>query len=317
MDSINIFSPTIRDDVPFIKNLNVWSKVVQIDQKSLSSYGRNFNSSLIRWKGSLYLCYRSGHYYAKCFIVKLSEDYIPEKSQEIIISHELANSGLDDPRLIVFQNKLHVVITGIADLRGNRSSNLLVCELDEDFRTVKIEYFHYNLRDQFEKNWQFFEYQNSLYSVYSISPHLILRCHHGSADYAYLSDPLMMWTGGHLRGSTPPVKINNEYYSWMHGCVDTPGRRYYNIGLYAFNAYPPFQITRITPNPILWGDPETRSSEMIMNNHAIIFPCGAIFEDGLWKLSMGIHDHYLEIREFRHFELKYQMAKVPLSFKRK
>jgi predicted GH43/DUF377 family glycosyl hydrolase len=82
-------------------------------------------------------------------------------------------------------------------------------------------------------------------------------------------------------------------------------RRYY-MGAYAFEAQPPFRVTRVTPEPILVGsidDPWWEGKPLV------VFPCAALLSHGLnpdyfiWTVSLGVNDLASARIEIPHFRL--------------
>ncbi len=149
-----------------------------------------------------------------------------------------------------------------------------------------------------EKNWQFFGHDGQHYAVYSISPHIVLRIEGNSASVAYSTPNQMPWTGGYLRGGTPQVRHGNEFISFFHGGEEEPGRRVYNVGAYAFQTEPPFAVTRMTPDPILWPD-EKDVQLKAWGKSLVVFPAGAIIRNDRWCVSAGFADQRTEILEWR------------------
>ena len=98
------------------------------------------------------------------------------------------------------------------------------------------------------------------------------------------------WIFGEPRGGTPPVLIGSEYWSFFHSSLPWAGKgklRHYHMGVYAFEAKPPFRITRMTSRPILSGSHRDVLAE---KKPLVVFPCGAIIKDGEWTVSLGVND---------------------------
>lgn len=256
--------------------------------------GESFNCSLLRHRGRLLLAYRTGWAGADVHVAELSgPDYTPGPSTTLGLVHHKASWGREDPRLFVFRGRLHVAFIGVEGPQGPTSQ--LYARLRDDLSVERVFYPHYAGRREWEKNWGFFEHNEELYAVYSIAPHKIL---HVSGDKAYPFTERrtnFLWTGGELRGGAPPCLVGDEFVSWFHGAKQVGGRRRYNVGVYTFQAWPPFRPRQMTPDPLLWADPIDCPPNVWAD---VVFPSGAELEGDTWVVSSGIHDRWCEIHEW-------------------
>ena len=60
------------------------------------------------------------------------------------------------------------------------------------------------------------------------------------------------------------------------------------MGAYAFEAKPPFKITRMTKKPILSGSQEDPWQEGLP---LVVFPCGAVLQSNKFLVTMGVNDY--------------------------
>jgi len=145
-----------------------------------------------------------------------------------------------------------------------------------------------------EKNWLWFFHNGELHLLYQADPHTIIRFNEKYEQvqtYETTTEGRFPWDYGIPRGGTPPVLAGdgNEYWTYFHSSLPTfdKYRRRYYMGAYAFEASPPFRITKITPEPILAGsscDPWDERKPLV------VFPCGSILKDDSWTITMGIND---------------------------
>lgn len=165
-------------------------------------------------------------------------------------------------------------------------------------------------RPRNEKNWLWFYHDGRAHCVYMTQPHEVVRFWDGLSEpeRVYKTDGVSdrWWRFGHPRGGTPPVRIGDEYWSFFHSSTrwaesPTPGRNRYHMGAYAFEAKPPFKITRFSRYPILTGSPKDPWSP---NQPLVIFPCGALLKDGTWLVSMGVNDMASAWIEIPHSDLE-------------
>lgn len=155
-----------------------------------------------------------------------------------------------------------------------------------------------------EKNWLWFEHDGQLHLIYMTEPHEVVQWFGESYGQVYETDfPLgysEIW--GHPRGGTPPVRIGDEYWSFFHSStVWRDPKRRYHMGCYAFEAKPPFRITRCSSRPICSGsmkDPWWDGQPLV------VFPCGAIFRNGQWFVTLGINDMVSGWMEIPHADLE-------------
>jgi predicted GH43/DUF377 family glycosyl hydrolase len=281
-------------------------RIVRISREGLASVGgvHFFNGSVIRYKGRLLFAYRTGWAGSEVAVAELNENYEVLQSRILPLRHDSATVGREDPRLFLHHNRLHVSFVGVKRIRGAIATNQLFARISDDLHVEDVFAPSYLRRKAWEKNWTFFEYLGALYAVYEVLPrHRILLVRGGAAGGGYSTSTSWEWTGGHLRGGAPPVLVGDEYICWVHGAADAPhpmtmnGRRRYSVGIYAFEAKPPFRVTRVTKDPILWADP-TICPDPAAIWADVVFPAGAIFENDMWKVSLGVHDRWNEIHEW-------------------
>lgn len=157
-----------------------------------------------------------------------------------------------------------------------------------------------------EKNWLPFFHDGVLHLVYRFAPHIVIApyAQNGVALVEYRTATNDTWKWGEIRGGTPPVRVGDEYISFFHSSTPWRGpfRRYY-MGAYAFAAKPPFNVTRISPKPILAGSDED-SRLWGKNKPAVIFPSGALLEKEEWLVTGGCNDEATFWIRIPHKELE-------------
>ncbi len=266
-----------------------------------------FNASILRYQGRLLLAYRSGWEGSQILVAELSEDFQPTRSVPLVIRHQLSRSGREDPRLFVHRGKLHVAFVGFVAAGGK--THMLYARLTDGLEVEHVYAPEYAGRVwPKEKNWSFFEWSGELFAVYSIAPHVVL---HVRGDHAYPfaeTAVKLPWGGGHLRGGASPVLVGGEFWHWFHGAQDSAGFRRYSVGVVAFEARPPFRPTRISPAPLLWANDSTVPAEQ--PHKSITFPCGSVLEGGVWTISAGTHDAWVDVHEWPHAEVERSMVNV-------
>lgn len=165
-----------------------------------------------------------------------------------------------------------------------------------------------------QKNWTWFEYGGKPHLVYNIEDHEVVQWNGQEVGKVY-ETPCKAWKHGHKRGGTSPVLVGDEYFCFFHSSTfwkwfDIPdeetgnfnrvAKNRYHMGAYAFEAKPPFRITRMTTKPILSGSDK---DPWVLGLPAVAFPCGAVLQRNKWLVTMGVNDYCTAVIEIPHYEL--------------
>lgn len=150
-----------------------------------------------------------------------------------------------------------------------------------------------------EKNWMPFVYNNELHLIYEISPHTVLKPNRETGECVVIAknEKEIQWNFGELRGGTPALAMGNDFYiSFFHSAVLAKQLRrksayFYLMGCYVFDQKPPFNITAITPKPILPEDLYTFRH----NHRKIIYPSGLTETPNEYILACGENDAHIVI----------------------
>lgn len=281
--------------------------------------GLRFNSSLIRWEDGYLFAYRHGWRGSNIFLGRLDSAYraIGQPWKLDLYHAQQANYGREDVRLFWFRGRLHVSYVGVMGHHHGIATSVLYARLSSDLKVEQVYYPHYARRTAWEKNWGFFEHDGELYAVYTITNHRILHIQSEEASLAYWSSSAVPWgPKTEMRGGASPILVGNEYWHFFHSRYEPRGRkRQYMTGVYAFEARPPFRITRILPEPILIADPRTNAGRDV-NYADVVFIGGSEpvhSEFGRvdhWLLCHGVHDRHSEVHRWTHAELEARMVRV-------
>jgi predicted GH43/DUF377 family glycosyl hydrolase len=284
--------------------------VARYDHNSLPPLGdkHRFNATVLAMPRGLLMAYRDGWKGSQLWTVPLDDDGLVDGEPiKLNIQHADAGFGREDPRLFWHKGKPHISFIGVVGNQRRhgklKHTNQLFARLTADGRAIE-DVFSPNdyppgrkqhVRKRWEKNWQFFDHNNELHAVYSIRPHVVLRVECGTvAEVSNTAWP-MPWTGGEPRGGAAPVRIGDEWYCFFHDRVRVDGVTTYRMGVYTFDAAPPFTPRRCTAEPIMWADPSTKPEDQWC---ACVFPGGAVYRGGDWLIAMGVHDRWTEIHRF-------------------
>lgn len=230
----------------------------------------------------------------------------------IRLPRQSGSEQFEDPRAFVHDNQIF-----ISYCHWDRSFYLprqILARLNDSFEFVeswKVPFGHNGSTTHGqEKNWVWFKGGNKRHLVYAFNPHTVVEMedHHPGLVHKTALE-IVPWKYGEIRGGTNPVKVGGEYFSFFHSSLPWTGRqRRYFMGAYAFNASPPFAVTRMSVEPILAGsDRDTRILQMPL----VVFPCGALFKKEEWLVTFGVNDEACGWIRVPHDGLIQTMRKVP------
>lgn len=272
------------------------SAPIRFDQSNLSKSvgGYRFNTSIIDHGDYYTIAFRNGWKGSEIFCQRMSHDWkeIGGPVHLRLIRRE-ANYGREDPRLFWHKGALHIAYIGVTGVNNIVNTNVLFARLGPNYEVQDTFAPRYQHRKGNEKNWQFFDYENQLYAVYTIKPHVILQIDSNDAKEVYRTNDKWEWSGGMRRGGASPVRVGDEYICFFHGKI--MHNTTYNIGVYSFEAKPPFRITRFSKQPIYEAVLKTKPADQYC---PVIFPCGAVQQGEDWLISCGVHDRWTEIHRF-------------------
>lgn len=271
------------DNSMFVKNEMVNRELEQYGNHKDNDFYKNM-STVIYWK--------------------LSE--LPEfsvlplfSSKNICEKNEIleTSQGIEDPRLFRFRNELWIY----GHFRGFLGECLhtpIIVKATPPYSVENVIKLKTHITKEYlEKNWMPFEYKGELYFVYSISPHMILKCNvkTGFCYEIYRTDRLDLHplTKNHLGGGAPPVLVKYKGTSYFltvsHTRNNTPRIIRKNF-FYLFRADPPFDIVAVSK--IFNADEE--------EYHDIEFASGLLVskEGHSIIVSYGISDCYSVMKEY-------------------
>lgn len=190
----------------------------------------------------------------------------------------------EDPRILDTGKKLVLTCTNF--IQGLTKAHLAMVVMDKNWRILGINHPKYggngidimsNTGD--EKNWTWFMHEGELHMIYNIEPHTVVRCDSAaSPQEEYVTDlPKDLWNYGRRRGGSNPVRVGDEYFAFYHSSLPWwQSRNRYHMGAYAFEAKPPFRITRSTTIPILSG---SKNNHRVLEFPLVIFPGGSLYDE--------------------------------------
>lgn len=220
----------------------------------------------------------------------------PVSKHPIDLPSQRYSESFEDPR-VAMDDKGNWWLSAVDFIQKQTFAHQIICKLDSNFRPQQI--YHPNIGKNgnslfsntgHEKNWLWFWHDGRPHCVYWTTPHVVYEhdWYHGviKKHETFLEGSL--WMHGEPRGGTPPVRVDDEYWTFFHSF--TPWkypRRRYHMGALAFSSKPPFAITRMTSIPLF----SASSNDPVREPLPItIFACGALYEKGTWHVTFGVND---------------------------
>lgn len=288
--------------------------VLETKKIDIPGYPDAFNPGIIRWRGSLLMSFRNipnpkQSYTSYLGLVWLDEEFNLAGDPQILQLDKspLTPSRAEDGRLLTVGDKLYIVYSDNKDALITRGGfRVYLAELQYDGQTFSVDQieclskYEGESKSIREKNWTPFDYEGTLLLAYSLDPHRIFLPIKGtgSCETIYTTQSDISWKWGTLRGSTPGILQGDEYLAFFHSSCDmatihSEGKliSHYFIGAYIFSNEPPFEITKISPEPIIGkGFYKGRTYKPYWKPICAVFPCGYILDDHYIWVTYGRQD---------------------------
>lgn len=244
----------------------------------------------------------------------------PREGIPIKISAQHQGEHFEDPRSIWHDGRAWISCTNFVWGQKWTGAHQILAEVGSDWKsTARHDPVYGNngahvwANRGFEKNWLWFFHDGKPHLLYLSQPMVILEW---SEDFKRYREHISrktqqagLWHFGQIRGGSPPIRIGEEYWTFFHSSMADAcaGNRRYFLGAMAFEAKPPFNITKITGRPLLRGSAADRFSP---HKPLTVFCCGAIHRRGKWLLSAGINDLDSAWAVIPHDELEKEMREI-------
>ncbi len=160
----------------------------------------------------------------------------------------------------------------------------------------------------YEKNWLWFLNEGNLILLYEANPWTINIFGNRWSEKQEIKIPGVTWPYGEIRGGTTPVRVGDIYFTFHHSSLPWKGRyRRYYAGCLAFDAKPPFTPRLITNEPLLIG---SQNDKWAQRKPLVVFPCGALYKNETWLVTLGVNDLISAWLELPHKDLISRMQPV-------
>jgi len=285
----------------------------------------SFNPGIVKLPNSdrYVMVYRPNEYrFIGCF---LDKNLNPEKNS--FFKFKITNCA--DPRLMwTPDNKLLMVYSSTTKVGLNfeciRGSIIMDLNKSESF--IDGEPFRISPEDLTtrQKNWTPFLYDDKIYLIASICPHIVYEIKIGDnneidCEQKFETDWIHPWFNSEfLRGNTNPVRLNDgNYLSTFHtavwnnsGRIGETSRCHYDNGCYLFEGKPPFRVLKCSNRTYLPAEgavePHFRNSKTIK----CTFPVGMVRELDKLLISYGDNDSIVKIMKTTVVEMLNLMLDV-------
>ena len=225
------------------------------------------------------------------------DDKIPLHGIRVKLTKTFEGEHYEDPRAIYHKGITYVSCTDFVwSSKGWSGAHQIIEAVNNNWESIKRFDPVYGRNGAGigqnsgqEKNWLWFFHNDEPHLVYNGRPHIVARFSHDFRHREdYKTDNKHPWRWGEIRGGTPPVLVNGEYWTFFHSSTPWhPPYRQYHMGAYAFQAEPPFAITKMTHKPLLSGSDQDKWAQ---GKPIVVFPCGATYRNNQWFVTGGCND---------------------------
>ncbi|HSX12519.1 MAG TPA: hypothetical protein VLF61_03430 [Rhabdochlamydiaceae bacterium] len=256
-----------------------------------------------------------------------------DKNLEPISEPQLLNSRIgnykvpsqsEDARIFAYKNKVYLIFNdnpevispSLAERRDMYMAELTyngaLFTLSKPIKLIHTEKYYSRL---WQKNWSPFIWEDTVLLTYTINPHEVIypNLMDGNCYPCYQTTGKINWHFGELRGSGPSLLDEGEYLSFFHSGIYTAteasfgnGMWHYYMGAYTFSSDPPFEMTKISPFPIIAEGFYTPSEY----EKRVIMPGGFVICGPLIHVAYGKDDREIWIATIDKKALKQSMVPV-------
>ncbi|MDE8650467.1 hypothetical protein [Novosphingobium album (ex Liu et al. 2023)] len=287
-----------------------------------------FNPCIVAVDARIFAFYRVvradlGRRIAACVIDPLTRQPLPGSATPFSDAIGADSDWYADPRVYTIGGEILVYWnTGFAN-EGENDQFLIRVDCDRlapAGKPIRIEID--GPRQKIEKNWILFEQGGSLFAIYSIAPHRVLKLRHWHEDRMIFADFATTYWNSHPisdrfglpRGGAQPVQRGDKLYHFCHASLRRPTGSVYVAQCYEFEAEPPFAIRRFTLEPLQLPNPLGERFTLPKLNpkvRSVVYPAGNLPLDGdQVLLSYGLNDEACALAPVPFADLDRQLCPV-------
>ncbi len=239
-------------------------------------------------------------------VVILDESFEPLSEPQVLDTciNSAIPSQAEDARIFSFNGEYYVIYNDNVEIvspSAKERRDLFIAKLhvedDPISLSTPLKLIHTQKYKSvlWQKNWVPFVWKNTILLGYSINPHEVLypNLRNGKCHHCYETASSINWRWGPLRGGTPALKVDGQYLAFFHSptYISTISSNFekmwhYFMGAYTFSEDPPFNLTKISPIPIVGKNFYSISQ----NPKRIIYPGGFVVSNSFIYLAYGKDD---------------------------
>lgn len=297
---------------PLVPSVTKQVPTIPVNRRALSQFG--YNPSIIQWRGRFLMAYR--WHIQQNLSTSLAMAELDAKGDIIGDRQiELPGTSTEDPKLFVYQTDLYMSWVESNWPSMPPRSVVKYGKLVEGKPWTVPEAFQikYGKNDgnAMEKNWIFFVAEQGLYCIYQSRPQVVIQVEGDKVVQEWKSSGCR-WPWGPIKGGTVPVPYQGNLLRFAHSTLDNEPpphpRRYYLLAM-LMNPEPPFDVDRISQEPIVRGSevdelPDMERRSVLQYKPQVIFPGGCLPMHGGFLVACGINDSQCAILKLSEEHLK-------------
>lgn len=233
-------------------------------------------------------------------------EYLKPTNDWTVMNLGVENLQYEDPRLFKYNSVCDPFVGGGAGIAMSYTiyggggvatpATQAIAFMDNDFKVQRCwtPELKENKR-KMEKNWIWFvDHSGHLKFIYTMDPMVIVEpdksLNSNRVEAEYRTNTQLEWKYGQVRGSTPPIEVDQGMLAFFHSALPwKQERRHYVIGAVLFDPAPPHKVFRISSDPILQGHPNDPN---LLIHHACVFPGGFLKRGDKFVVTLGVNDDF-------------------------
>lgn len=300
--------------------------VSTVKKLEIPNFPKAFNPSILKVDEGYLLSFRylpdaKRLWYSQLGLVLLDKNFTLISDVVILNTRVKENrtiSQSEDARLFTFNGRIFVIYNDSVEVKNptiQEHRDMFIAEIKKTptsyalTQAKKLKHAEKYAKVKWQKNWVPFTYENKLLITYSINAHEVVEpnLNTGICERVHETNWVKFpWKWGPARGSTPPLLIDGEYFAFLHSGIElispvTSGNKcwHYFMGAYTFSKDPPFNLTKISPCPILGPGfyHDSKAPKRVM------FPGGCVVEGNKIHVACGKDDCEIWIVTFNKEKL--------------
>lgn len=274
-----------------------------------------YNAGLLRFRGRLLLSYRwhsRGDWRTELGIAELSGALSLNSCKPVFPPKDLQDNSIEDARLFLYQGNLWISCTISQWPVAEHKSivifgKLLEAETHWRLDNFFVPAFGRNDFSAIEKNFIPWAYGEKLYCLYMTNSEeqIWLELDGARVEEVHKSKALR-WPYAPIHGGAICEGRDGNLLHFFNSHLSHGDRSLdrYLVGVAELSGHPPFEMLRISQQPILAGEEGCNLTRCKHYKNGVVFVCGAIKEKDGYLVSFGHNDSSCRIARLRPEDLK-------------